>query len=748
MDPSVILTLADVAREPVRVVGGKAANLARLAAAGFPVPPGLVVTPDAWAQPPARLVEAIAGALAVGEFAEAARFAVRSSALAEDLQDASYAGQYETFLDVPREHVADAVARCRDAAMAPRVAAYTSGRITGSVDAGIAILVQPMIPARAAGVAFTANPVTGDRTETVVTAVRGLGERLVSGEALGDEWSVRGRDVVPHRIEEEAITSEQARAVARLARRVEAVFGAPQDIEWAIAPDAGAGWRLLLLQARPMTALPREVSWEPPGPGLWSRNFRLGEWLPEPMTPLFADWLLPLIEDGYLDGMLDRIGARIPFRYATVNGWYFNTLPRPKPRLILEALARTRGRILRTLFNILIQVSRNPVAADRKVLAGLHQRWIHDELPAYERIIAAAHDHQAGASPDELMDLVDQLARAAGGQLWFLSVVGGSAWKMEACLGSFVHEHLATLLSDGAELEEGVQVLLRALPGINDLPAGLPIQSADWFRPIADTPPSSVAMGLGARREALVEQRRRAESACLTALTDSPSLRRRFAELLEVASRYAVIREHQARVFPAAWPTMRTGALALGDTLVAAGRLSTAEQVFFLHHSELRGRDPLGDIADARKAVWQQQLQQPAPLTIGEPPKVIGDPVARAVERARGSRPIPPDAIVGQPASTGIATGPARVITDPSEFPTFQPGDVLIAATTAPAWTPLFARAAAVVTDGGALAAHASIVAREYGIPAVVGTGDATRRLADGQRVTVNGTVGVVTLVD
>jgi rifampicin phosphotransferase len=138
----------------------------------------------------------------------------------------------------------------------------------------------------------------------------------------------------------------------------------------------------------------------------------------------------------------------------------------------------------------------------------------------------------------------------------------------------------------------------------------------------------------------------------------------------------------------------------------------------------------------------------PAPLTIGEPPRLIGDPIARAVERARGSRPIPPNAIVGEPASTGIATGPARLIADPSEFPSFRAGDVLVARTTAPAWTPLFARAAAVVTDGGALAAHASIVAREYGIPAVVGTGDATQRIASGQRVTVDGTAGVVTLAD
>lgn len=359
MVPSSIVMLRDAGGLPISVVGGKAANLARLAAAGFPVPHGFIVTRNAWTQPPLMLGDAIGRALSGEQFDEAATFAVRSSAVAEDLEDASYAGQYETFLDVPRERVAEAVARCRDAATAPRVSAYTTGRRQEAIDAGIAVLVQPMVPARAAGVAFTANPVTGDRNETIVTAVRGLGERLVGGDATGDEWAVRGREVVVRRMTEQAINAEQALAISRLARRVEEQFRAPQDIEWAIEAD-GAGWRLLLLQARPMTALPHGVTWEPPGPGLWSRNFRLGEWLPEPMTPLFADWLLPLLEDGYLDGMLDTIGARIPFRYATVNGWYFNATPRPAPRLIFEALSRTRGRILRTLFDLLIQVSRNP----------------------------------------------------------------------------------------------------------------------------------------------------------------------------------------------------------------------------------------------------------------------------------------------------------------------------------------------------------------------------------------------------
>ena len=242
-----------------------------------------------------------------------------------------------------------------------------------------------------------------------------------------------------------------------------------------------------------------------------------------------------------------------------------------------------------------------------------------------------------------------------------------------------------------------------------------------------------------------VEPNRRAWPPCRA----NRKLRRRFAELLDVAGRYAVIREHQARVFPAAWPTLRTCALSLGDALVADGRLSSAEQVFFLHRvgtprswcarrqsrtlEERSGSSSSGSRRRSRSVLRRSSSATLSVARWNEPEAAVpSHPTpSSASPRAPGSPPDPP-------ASSPTHRNSRR----------FEPGDVLVAATTAPAWTPLFARAAAVVTDGGALAAHASIVAREYGIPAVVGTGDATRRIANGQLVTVNGTVGVVTLVE
>src|SRR4029450_12498243 len=166
--------------------------------------------------------------------------------------------------------------------------------------------------------------------------------------------------------------------------------------------------------------------------------------------------------------------------------------------------------------------------------------------------------------------------------------------------------------------------------------------------------------------------------------------------------------------------------------------------VFYLTRAQLDTHTPLQDVVGRRRAAWERQRRLVAPLTPGRPPRLLTKELLGAVDAVRTTDPAPEDAIVGQPASPGRATGPVRIVHGPGDFDGFQPAEVLAARATAPAWTPLFARAVAVVTDGGTLAAHASLVAREYGIPAVVATGDATTRLADGQVVTVDGGAGTV----
>jgi len=730
-----VVALSEAAILDPSLLGAKATNLGCLASAGFPVPPGFVVTPAA----EGHLQEASSRLLGAAAALGAQRFAVRSSGTAEDLEDASFAGQYETFLNVRPEGLPEAVERVFNSASASRVSAYKKDRTVAMGEAAhprMAVLVQVMVGADSAGVAFTANPVTGARGEVVVNAVRGLGERLVSGAAVGDEWIVRAGEAVCRRANEAAITAGQAADIAVLARRVEEYFGSPQDIEWAISAD-----RLYLLQARPMTALPETVDWIPPTPRYWMRNFRLGEWLPEAMTPLFADWLLGLIEEGYLREMRSTVGTAIPFRYAAINGWYYTTLPEVSPRLLARALVESRGRMVPYMWNALIRVNNTPVGADRAVLGRLADRWRTEILPRYRRMVATAWERVGSATPAELVGIVDEVGTTAGEYLFSLAIVGGSAWKMEATLAKFFRRNL----SDGVDF--GPQVLLRGLPGTD---TGMPphaVQSVDWYRPtlgelgLAGEDPDGRA-----RQREIAAEREAAEAACRAVLADGPELLCRFNALLEVAQRYAVLRERQARDLTLAWPLLRRCALRLGEALATRGTIDAAEDVFFLARAELDGRGDSSDAVADRRQRWQRQRRLAAPLDLGTPPKAIRNLMHGAAEAAR-TKPVPPDAVlVGEPASPGRASGAVHIVRGPEDFSSFRDGEVLVARLTAPAWTPLFGRAVAVVTDGGTLASHASLVAREYGIPPVVGSGDATLRLRDGQAGTVDGGAGTVEL--
>jgi rifampicin phosphotransferase len=750
-----VLSLAEAAHlaptQAQTLLGTKAASLAQLTGAGFPVPAGVVVTTPAaaadWDQASAQLRTVVTGLGGRDQ-----RFAVRSSATAEDLAGASFAGQYETVLDAGLEELPDAVRQVFASAASARVAAYRQahpqpGATAPAGDpsrsgAGMAVLIQVMVAAEAAGVAFSANPLTGARDEVVITAVPGLGERLVAGQATGEEWVVRHGHARRTQGTEQAISADQAGEIAALARRVQAHFGSPQDLEWAIATDPsgtdGVEGGLWLLQARPMTALPDPVDWTPPAPGYWMRNLRLGEWLPDPMTPLFADWLLDRLDHGEQQATRDHVGAALAFPHAAINGWYYLATPALSPRTIATALLQGRGRLLRFFRYGVLGPGRDPVVADRRLLAGLAEQWRTELLPRYQLLVQEGEQQVETGSPEQLRSIIDRVGVAAGEQLWSLAVVGGAAWKMEGVLARFWRQHLA------ADVEASTQQLLVGLPGTQpDLPTHA-VQSLDWAHPTAGElgwplpePSEDRHRQLAARREALTAQ-------CLAVLGDRPQLQARFQALLAVAQRYAVLREQQARQLTLGWPLLRRCALRLGQTLHTNGAIDQAEDVFFLTRADLDTHAPRQKLVARRRGIWERQRRLLAPLTIGRPPRLIAKELLATVEAARTPGPAPEGAIIGQPASPGRATGPVRIVHGPGDFDRFQPGEVLVARATAPAWTPLFDRAVAVVTDGGTLAAHASLVAREYGIPAVVATGDATTRLSDGQRVTVDGSAGTI----
>ena len=234
-------------------LGTKAATLGELVRAGFDIPDGFVLTTKASAAgTEQRPVPPGVGAALRSALAELGDgpVAVRSSAADEDLASASFAGIYETALDVRGlEAVIRAVRRCWDSALGERAAVYRAAK--GIADATrMAVLVQRMVAAEVSGVAFTADPLTGDTSVTLVSAAAGLGDGMVSGRKEPDEWRVAEDRVMCEASHEAVLDEAKVRRIAKLARRVEKRLGRPQDIEWALSNG-----RLYLLQARPITAL-------------------------------------------------------------------------------------------------------------------------------------------------------------------------------------------------------------------------------------------------------------------------------------------------------------------------------------------------------------------------------------------------------------------------------------------------------------------------------------------------------------
>jgi pyruvate,water dikinase len=732
--PAPIL-LSQIGLAQIAQVGAKAARLGELARAGFAVPDGFVI--------PATLCgheRKTAAAIGVGlEALGPGRLAVRSSGLVEDLDEASFAGQYDTVLGVVgAANVLDAVRICWLSAHADRVRQYSQHRAKGQAGK-VAVIVQRLVDADAAGVAYSANPVTGNRGEAVVNAVRGLGERLVSGQCTPDEWVVGSDGAQERRRSEGAIDASQAAEVAALARSVAGLLGSPQDIEWAIA-----GGRLYLLQSRPITAMPDEVSWEPSVPGGYVRNFRFGEWLGDPVTPLFETWLLTRMERRahQLAGAVIGVEPHEP-AHLVINGWYFYSMDfvPGQPLQLLWML------ITRVLPRFLVNPRRTAIAFPPISHLGVDifvSEWRERVLPRHRAQVREAEASATAAQPADLVATIDGLADGAGEYFASLMCVAGQAAKSEVPLGRFYNERLHPRLGGSyAELLQGLFT-----PGLETYDHA--VQSLDWYHP------TLAEMGLGTEPAAAVIERRLrleaarkdAESRARAALAGKPKLLRRFERLLADAQRFQPLREQHVSYLTLGWPVMRQMLIRIGAELVRRGVIEAPPDVYFLRREEVMAalagnRTSLTAQAESRRRTWERQRKLAAPLVVGKLSRMMAGMLKsldQATRTPRGDRP----GLPGAPASPGRATGPVRVVRSPADFDRLLPGDVLVAPATTPAWTPLFARASAVVTDTGGVASHSSQVAREYGIPAVVGTGDATRRLRDGQVVTVDGGAGLV----
>ncbi len=777
-----MLALAE-ATDPARC-GHKAAALAAQRRSGHQVPDGFVIPVGM-----ACSAEDVRGAL---QRLGPGPWAVRSSGVAEDLEDASFAGQYVSVLGLRTlEDVVAAVEEVRDSVSAGHVAAYRDGRAT-TPDGGIAVLVQRMVDARAAGVAFSANPVTGE-DEVVIEAVRGLGDRLAAGSEDCDRWVdvwASARPVTDTGVIDRSVAGR----VAALARRVARERGAPQDIEWALESD-----EVFLLQARPITGLPRPPVIEVP-PGRWVKD--TVHWS-GPMTPAGASILLPVAESSFTK-MSAEFGLPLEtLRFRSFGGevysqeiepggkhnpgspppWWagalaFRLLP-PLRRIAraaseampkLEAYPRAWEESWREACTRRIDKAR---AAD---LAGLNEEDLLGHLHHLIHELLAPHMliHFQLMLPD--MVALHELAVCCKERLgWDTAQV----LELVAGLSTTATLPAAQLAEIAARVDDAT--VARGLDAVRATSAGPLLEAwlALWGLRSIDLDPGSPTVAehdhlvLGLLRQPRPARGQRTASREAAVARARAALqgddRTRFDAALSAAERAHPQREDNV-LYTQSLPLglVRRALLEIGRRLVAAGTLRTPDDAAYLELEELRpalDHTLTGETASRRvhrrraEATWVRAhpgpaFHGPAPVP---PPSTRGLPFALrrlleallwevALEETKVVPASRERALAGVGASAGRYTGRVRVIRGEAELSRLEAGEVLVCPTTHSSWALAFARAGALVTDYGGMLSHPAIVAREYDIPAVVATGSATSTLVDGQSVTVDGSTGLVEL--
>jgi phosphohistidine swiveling domain-containing protein len=838
----------ELGRDDIDPAGGKGANLGELTRAGLPVPPGFVIITDAYRAYVAehQLADKIAAlaaptddradyddasaqirSLFADEASDALRteiaeayaalgedvpVAVRSSATAEDLPEASFAGQQDTYLNVSGlEDLLAAVRDCWASLWTARAMAYRARQGIDPATASLAVVVQQMVDAKAAGVMFTANPSNGRRDEVVISAAWGLGESVVSGSVNTDNIVVRKSDgtvvssdtadkavmtvTAEQRTEERPVPEDQrkqpvlseseASELAAYGTRIEDHYGSPEDIEWARADG-----RFWIVQARPITALPEvedptPTDWTVPDPTAWYVRASIVEQLPDPLSPLFADMI-----DGAVTRSLQSVFRELlngedlikdeDVGLPTINGYAYYRYSRSGMWRLLLRTPKAMG-----------------------ALSTTQARWRTYSHPRYRRIVNdwTARD-LTGMTIPELISGVEELVYAGAEYYTAVQTIIPLAASSEVLFTRFYDAvirrkddppalvfllgydsapiraekslyDLATWTRSHPELAES----LRELPpqefleraAVSDDPAwhewqtrfqahlnsyGHTVYNLDFINPLpADDPVPLLETlrfflsGKGTdpyqRQRGLASRREEATAEVLGRL--DPARAKTFRRLVRWAQSVAPVREDALADVGLAWPQVRRMLLEIGRRLQQAGVINKPEDVFWLHRWEID--ESLGSLADEveqRKQLWRGQRRATPPQLL---PKGSWSDMWRrwmpaASEEQTGN------VIKGIGGSIGTVTAPARVLGGPQDFGQMQPGDVLVASITTPAWTSLFAMASGVVTDIGGPLSHSSIVAREYGIPAVLGTAVATRRIHSGQQIKVDGDAGIVTVLD
>ncbi|WP_438297052.1 rifamycin-inactivating phosphotransferase [Streptomyces sp. HUAS TT7] len=869
MTEQYVLDLHEVDETQVAVVGGKGAHLGGLSRIeGIRVPDGFCVTTDAFrrimAQAPsiddlldqlsrltrvdgegddreairtlsaqirrtiegvaipADLAAAITGALT--RHGEQAAYAVRSSATAEDLPTASFAGQQDTYLNiVGPKAILQHVSRCWASLFTERAVTY---RQRGGIDhraVDMAVVVQQMAFSHAAGILFTADPVTGNRTVATVDAGFGLGEALVSGLVNPDVFKVRHGEVVAKAIaakqravqalptggtrevaidsqrqEQPALTDAQAVRLVQLGRRIEAHFGRPQDIEWCLVDDD-----FQIVQSRPITTLfpvPEADDQEnhvyvsvghqqmmtdamkPLGLSMWQLTAMVT--MHEAGGRLFVDVTRRLASPASRAGLLDLMGRGDPLvrdALETVldRDDFVPSLPdaapggppaggasapvEPDPAIVTQLIERSQESIaalerdIRTktgpaLFDFLPEAfeEHRRILSDplnfQAIMAGMEATWwLNDKLQewlgeknAADTLTLSAPDNITSEMGLALLDVADVI-RPHPEVVAFLEGAEDEGFLDELAK-----------LAGGTEARDAMEAYLDRY-GMRCV-GEIDISRPRWReRPtslvpvILDNVRNFEPGAAGRRFEQGRQKAREKEQDVLSRLGDLPDGDRKADEtkrMIDQVRAFVGYREYPKYDIVSRYFVYKQALMAEAERLAHAGVLQAKEDVFYLTFQELH------DVVRSQRVdnrLIQQRRDAFRSYQALTPPRVLTSD-GEAVTGAYRRDDVPAGALIGLPVSAGTIEGRARVILDIADAD-LQAGDILVTTFTDPSWSPLFVAVAGLVTEVGGLMTHGAVIAREYGLPAVVGVEQATRRIRDGQRIRVHGTDGYIEIL-
>ncbi|MFD3704457.1 rifamycin-inactivating phosphotransferase [Nocardia sp. NPDC058658] len=844
------------------IVGGKGANLGELSRiGGVEVPAGFCVTTEAFArtvsgalddrldelselEPGDRDAIAVLSAelrcaveeLVVPDDIAAAilaahaglgadgAYAVRSSATAEDLPTASFAGQQDTYLNVVGpEAILEHVRRCWASLFTERAVTYRLRNGFDQKNIQMGVVVQRMVFARAAGVLMTVDPVTSDRTVVTIDAGYGLGEALVSGLVNADLYQVRDdriitetiatkkltvepvatggtqvREIASERQNEPVLTDVEVLRLARLGRRIEAHFGSPQDIEWCCE-----GEQFRIVQSRPITTL-FPIPHADDGENHVYVSVGHQQMMTDAMKPLgLSVWQLTS------NAPMRDAGGRL---FVDVTAMMSSPA---KAAALAAGLGKSdplMGDALHTVLDrkdFIRQVPEENSAApmrDAPPPIETDPGIVTERIAQSEASLAALKRDIADLSGPALLDFIrsdiqGELRRvlfAPPGLQMITASMDATEWLNTQLLEWLGEKNAADVLSQSipgnVTAEMGLALLDVAdvirphpevvtyleqienddfLDGLTDYQGGGEVRAAieafldeygmrcageiDITRPRwAESPRTLVPTilgnienfepGAGKRRfdDGLraAEQRKREVLQRLRTLPDGEKKAAETARMIERVRTFAGYREYPKYGMVSRYFVYKQALLREAQRLVEAGVLHDPDDIYYLRFDELhdlvRTHRADQELLDERKAAFRanQSLTAPRVLTSD------GEAITGAYRR----EDLPAGALPGMAVSAGTIEGRARVLSDIAQA-TLDPGDILVTAYTDPSWTPLFVGIAGLVTEVGGLMTHGAVIAREYGLPAVVGVEHATELIRDGQRIRVHGTDGYVEIL-